>query len=95
MDPLLGWARRNRPAASIAAPSGVRRPETNPGGSLQKSGARMLARRRRHRSDRIEPRRVVLMQGERSVDFSLFGGAVKAAKSSDAMAPERRTRQVH
>jgi hypothetical protein len=45
--------------------------------------------------DRIEPRRLVLMQGERSVDFSLFGGAAKAAKSSDATAPERRTRQVH
>ena len=45
--------------------------------------------------ERIEPRRLVLMQGERSVDFSLFGGAAKAVKSSDATALERRTRQVH
>jgi len=38
--------------------------------------------------ERIEPRRLVLTQGERSVDFALFGGTPKAAKS--AKAAERR-----
>lgn len=39
--------------------------------------------------ERIEPRRLVLTQGERSVDFALFTGAAKAAKSV-----ERRLRQI-
>ncbi|WP_152535558.1 hypothetical protein [Bradyrhizobium sp. Ai1a-2] len=39
--------------------------------------------------ERIEPRRLVLTQGERSVDFALFTGAAKAAKT-----PERRVRQT-
>ncbi|QPF87793.1 hypothetical protein IC762_16510 [Bradyrhizobium genosp. L] len=38
--------------------------------------------------ERIEPRRLVLTQGERSVDFALFGGSTKVAKS--AKAAERR-----
>jgi general secretion pathway protein N len=42
--------------------------------------------------DRIEPRRLVLTLGERSVDFALF--AAKAAKSADAAAPQPRARQV-
>jgi general secretion pathway protein N len=45
--------------------------------------------------ERIEPRRLVLTLGERSVDFSLFSAAAKGAKSADAAAPERRARQVH
>jgi general secretion pathway protein N len=42
--------------------------------------------------ERIEPRRLVLTLGERSVDFSLFNSAAKRAKSADAAAPERRAR---
>ena len=38
--------------------------------------------------ERVEPRRLVLTQGERSVDFGLFDGAAKAAKA--AKPPERR-----
>jgi general secretion pathway protein N len=37
--------------------------------------------------ERIEPRRLVLTQGERSVDFALFGGGAKAAKSSERRIP--------
>ena len=38
--------------------------------------------------ERVEPRRLVLTQGERSVDFGLFDSAAKAAKA--AKPPERR-----
>lgn len=38
--------------------------------------------------DRIEPRRLVLVQGERSVDFALFGAGAKPAKA--AKTTERR-----
>lgn len=49
--------------------------------------------------DRVEPRRLVLIQGERSVDFALFGGAAKAsdakpAKSAVAKSLEQRLRQI-
>jgi hypothetical protein len=42
--------------------------------------------------ERIEPRRLFLTSGDRSVDFALFGP--KAAKSADSAVSERRTRQV-
>lgn len=38
--------------------------------------------------ERVEPRRLVLTQGERSIDFALFDGGAKAAKA--AKPPERR-----
>jgi general secretion pathway protein N len=41
---------------------------------------------------RIEPRRLVLTQGERSVDFVLFGAADKAVRSADAAARGRQVR---
>ncbi|WP_315833199.1 hypothetical protein [Bradyrhizobium prioriisuperbiae] len=49
--------------------------------------------------ERVEPRRLVLTQGERSVDFALFGGATKAAeakpaKSAAVKSLERRLRQI-
>lgn len=45
--------------------------------------------------ERIEPRRLVLTLGERSVDFAMFnGGAAKGARSAVAKAVERRMRQV-
>lgn len=40
--------------------------------------------------ERIEPRRLVLKQGERSVDFALFTGAAKPAKAAER--PIRQTR---
>lgn len=43
--------------------------------------------------DKIEPRRLVLTQGERSVDFVLFGAANKAIKSADATVRTRRDRR--
>ncbi|WP_315767334.1 hypothetical protein [Bradyrhizobium sp. SZCCHNR2012] len=42
--------------------------------------------------DKVEPRRIVLTQGERSVDFVLFGAAEKGIKSADATARARRDR---
>lgn len=45
--------------------------------------------------DRIEPRRLVLTLGERTVDFSLFSAAAKAVKPADPVLAERRPRQVH
>jgi hypothetical protein len=45
--------------------------------------------------DRIEPRRLVLTLGERTVDFSLFSTAAKAVKLADPVLVERRPRQVH
>lgn len=50
--------------------------------------------------ERVEPRRLVLTLGERSVDFALFGGtakgadAAKGAKSDGPPVVERRIRQV-
>jgi general secretion pathway protein N len=43
--------------------------------------------------DRVEPRRLVLTQGERSVDFALFGGGAKSVKTAGA-AVEQRLRQI-
>jgi hypothetical protein len=43
--------------------------------------------------ERIEPRRLVLTQGERSVDFALFGGAAKSVKTAGT-AVEQRLRQI-
>jgi general secretion pathway protein N len=43
--------------------------------------------------DRIEPRRLVLTSGERSVDFSMFSNATKTGK--DRAAPPRRAPQAH
>ena len=45
--------------------------------------------------DRIEPRRLVLTQGERSVDFSMFSTAAKAGKTAEPVVAERHPRQVH
>ncbi|WP_316232633.1 hypothetical protein [Bradyrhizobium sp. SZCCHNPS2010] len=42
--------------------------------------------------DKVEPRRIVLTRGERSVDFVLFGAAEKGIKSADATARARRDR---
>lgn len=42
--------------------------------------------------DKVEPRRIVLTQGERSVDFVLFVPAEKSIKSADATAQARRDR---
>jgi hypothetical protein len=39
--------------------------------------------------ERIEPRRLVLTQGERSADFVLFSAAGKGVKAADAMAKGR------
>jgi hypothetical protein len=43
--------------------------------------------------ERIEPRRLVLTQGERSVDFALFGGGAKSVKTAGT-AVEQRLRQI-
>lgn len=43
--------------------------------------------------ERIEPRRLVLTQGERSVDFALFGGSAKSVKTAGT-AVEQRLRQI-
>jgi general secretion pathway protein N len=43
--------------------------------------------------ERIEPRRLVLTQGERSVDFALFGGGAKSVKTAGT-AVEQRLRQL-
>jgi hypothetical protein len=42
--------------------------------------------------EKIEPRRLVLTQGERSADFVLFAAAGKSVKSADASAPGRPAR---
>src|SRR5215475_6218986 len=42
--------------------------------------------------ERIEPRRLVLTQGDRSVDFVLFAAADKGAKSADVSARGRQER---
>ncbi|MDI4235723.1 MULTISPECIES: hypothetical protein [unclassified Bradyrhizobium] len=43
--------------------------------------------------ERIEPRRLVLTQGERAVDFALFGGGAKSVKTAGS-AVEQRLREI-
>jgi general secretion pathway protein N len=43
----------------------------------------------------IEPRRLVLTLGERSVDFTLFSTQAKGIKAADATVPQRHSGQVH